>query len=155
MIVGFTGTRNGLTEPQRDALLDEINQLKPRFWLHGACVGADAEGVALVLDWAFKNHSVRVFALPGKSASGPEEHSLQDIRALDDSHVIRETKTYFERNRDIVNECDVLVACPGTMEELNHGGTWYTIRYARKLSKRVVIIWPDGSRLRSYTPKWG
>lgn len=149
MIVGFTGTRNGLTEPQRDALLDEINQLKPRFWLHGACVGADAEAVTLVVKWSFSNHPVRIFALPGKSANGPEEHSLQDERALYESHVVRETKTHFARNRDIVNECNVLVACPGTMEELDHGGTWYTIRCARKLNKRVVIIWPDGSKLRS------
>lgn len=31
------------------------------------------------------------------------------------------------------------------MEEEQKTGTWYTIRYARKQNKQIVIFWPDGT----------
>ena len=50
----------------------------------------------------------------------------------------------FARNRAIVEGCDVLIAAPPTAHELPRGGTWYTIRHARKRNRKAVIIAPDG-----------
>jgi hypothetical protein len=49
------------------------------------------------------------------------------------------------RNQKIVTDCDVLIACPKAMQEEQRGsGTWMTIRYARKVEKRYVVIYPSG-----------
>lgn len=54
-------------------------------------------------------------------------------------------KDYLDRNRDIVNCTDILITCPSGYTEKLRSGTWATIRYARKIGKTVVIIFPDGS----------
>jgi len=57
----------------------------------------------------------------------------------------QEFSTLEEFCRDFVNECDVLIAAPGEFVERKRGsGTWGTVRYARKLGRPLVIIWPDG-----------
>jgi hypothetical protein len=53
-------------------------------------------------------------------------------------------KPYLERNRDIVDSTELLIACPKDMTE-SSGGTWATVRYARKQKKPIVVVWPDGS----------
>ena len=53
-------------------------------------------------------------------------------------------KDYLVRNHDIVDVCDVLVATPGQKEEQIRSGTWATIRYARKIRKQIIIVYPDG-----------
>jgi len=57
----------------------------------------------------------------------------------------REPKPPLVRNRDIVDECDLLVACPGSDHEELRSGTWACIRYARKVKRKTIIIWPDGT----------
>jgi hypothetical protein len=49
------------------------------------------------------------------------------------------------RNHDIVDETELLIACPGELAEAVRSGTWATVRYARKLGRPIVIFWPDGS----------
>ncbi len=46
------------------------------------------------------------------------------------------TKKYYERNQKIADECDMLVA----FTDKEHGGTWDTIKRARKLCKPIKII---------------
>ncbi len=53
-------------------------------------------------------------------------------------------KTYFARNRDIVDAADLLIATPFNNFEEDRGGTWYTVNYARKRKKPIVIVWPTG-----------
>lgn len=50
-----------------------------------------------------------------------------------------------DRNHDIVNSCEHLVAAPPAMFELKLSGTWDTIRYARQVGRPVTIVWPDGT----------
>jgi hypothetical protein len=45
----------------------------------------------------------------------------------------------------MTDACDVLIACPCDADEQNHGGTWYTVSYARKKGKRIIIVWPNGT----------
>jgi len=49
------------------------------------------------------------------------------------------------RNRDIVNMSDILIAAPGEKAEVLRSGTWATIRYARKMSRKLLVIYPKGS----------
>lgn len=63
-------------------------------------------------------------------------------------HVLRQREEGPEdllaRNRDIVDETEILIACPGHMHEELRSGTWSTIRYAVKIQRPHIIIWPDG-----------
>lgn len=52
-------------------------------------------------------------------------------------------KKPLDRNRDIVEAAEVLIACPDGPER-QRSGTWATIRHALRVGKPVVIVWPDG-----------
>jgi hypothetical protein len=54
-------------------------------------------------------------------------------------------KDYRERNQDIVNASELLVATPKEMHEELRSGTWMTIRMARRRGIPRTIVWPDGS----------
>lgn len=44
MVIGFTGTRHGMTNAQRDTVLKLLSEkLTPSSAVHGDCVGADAD----------------------------------------------------------------------------------------------------------------
>jgi hypothetical protein len=130
LILGFTGTRQGLTSKQALALSDLLRQLKPSQVHHGDAVGADEEFAILV---------------------GPGTHQVAhpcDVPAQRSRHttpnVVAPVKPPLERNRDIVDACALLIACPAGMQEEQRSGTWATVRYARKVRRPHAIVWPDG-----------
>ena len=43
---------------------------------------------------------------------------------------------YYERNKKIVNACDLLIAIVGNRKT---GGSFYTIKYAKSIGKEVII----------------
>lgn len=45
----------------------------------------------------------------------------------------------------MIDEIELLVACPSTAREILRSGTWATIRYARKARILIVRVNPDGS----------
>ena len=136
MIVGFTGTRSGLTEAQRETLkrvlhIDWSPVTSPPLFIHGDCVGADAEAATLAYEMGYI-----VIAHPS-DIPAMTAHTL--------AHERHEPKPPLERNRDIVNECNMLVACPKGYNEERRSGTWSTIRYAQRVQRPLFIVWPDGT----------
>jgi hypothetical protein len=136
MKVGITGTRDGMTPAQHTTLggylvfRTDITEFH-----HGSCQGADVEAAQAV---ARALPDCRIICHPG-----PEDCPHQQPSGVD--HERRKGKTHFARNRDIVNETDLLIVCPKQMEHQTRGGTWYTHDYARKKGKHVVVIWPSGA----------
>lgn len=130
MKLGFTGTREGMTIPQRLKVNALLERLQPLEVHHGDCVGSDRDFHVIV------SKRVRTVAHP---ATGSK------LRAFCDADEIREPKPPLERDRDIVNECHGLLATPRFMSEEQRSGTWYTTRYALRCSKPAWIVWPDGS----------
>ena len=53
-------------------------------------------------------------------------------------------KGYLDRNHDIVDAADVLIAAPSGTTEKRRSGTWATVRYARKLGRTICVVLPDG-----------
>jgi hypothetical protein len=133
--VGFTGTQDGTTEPQFIALcklMCALTCLDPDVIFHnGDCIGADEEAAmyALKLKWKLHLH-------PPKSNAK---------RAFLDKYStwVEPPLDYLERNKNIVNQSYALIATPNGPEKIR-SGTWSTIRYARKLGKRIYIIYPNG-----------
>ena len=136
MIVGFTGTRQGMTPQQRQTFRHVILDKHTSMFVHGDCFGADAEAHALV-------HQLGI-AIEIRPCDFPNSRAH-----CEGATYVHPTTSAFARNRAIVDGCRILVATPATAEEQPKGGTWYTIRYARKVGRPTIIIHPDGSRVLS------
>jgi len=139
MRIGFTGTSEPQQNAQLEALTTELLRLHDAGLLdefhHGDCINADENADCIVL---FRT-TARVVAHPPINAIARAFCS-----GVKGRFERREPKPYLERNRDIVDETDELIACPRAKLEQQRSGTWATIRYARKMGKPITIIFPDG-----------
>jgi hypothetical protein len=134
MIVGFTGTRNGMTETQKAAVAQLLSELSPSHVIHGDCVGADAGFHVLALE-----QRIPIIIYPGCVLGDPRRAGCQR------AYSVHKPKAFLQRNHDIVDSCEVLIATPAEYAEALRSGTWATVRYARKQGKSIRIVWPDGS----------
>jgi hypothetical protein len=142
-IFGFTGTRSGMTDAQKAAviaILDEYDEkykdpdgTLPEFQgLHGDCIGADED-----FDDICNGIGMETFCRPC---------TFKNMRANTGAFESAEPKPPMQRNRDIVASADIMIACPPNFEPIKKGsGTWATIGFTRKAGKPLVIIYPDGS----------
>lgn len=136
--IGFTGTRHGLETMQYESLgllMDEIMAQACRDGdgvgvHHGDCIGADEQfhKLAREIGYAVAIH--------------PSTHPLRAHCQGDKMH---EPKATLARNADIVAASEIMLACPYEFEEQPRGGTWTTIRMARKAGKPLAIVLPDGT----------
>lgn len=137
MKVGFTGTRHGLTRHQvatlRHVLAKLFSTPGEHTFTHGDCVGADACAHQIVRT-EHANVSIRI--LPS---------NIDVNRAFcEGAHVVEAPSEPLRRNEKIVRLSDVVVACPSEPTEMSRGGTWFTVRAARKAKRELYIILPDG-----------
>jgi hypothetical protein len=58
---------------------------------------------------------------------------------------IAEDKDFLERNRDIVDRVEILIAAPEG-PEVQRSGTWSTVRYARGKVIPIYLLRPKGER---------
>jgi hypothetical protein len=138
--IGFTGTQTGMTAEQHasvrlllqayEVLTDGQNEFR-----HGDCIGADAQAHELAIENNYRvvihpplNESKRAFCAGAAEILAPHD--------------------YLERNHDIVEASDILIATPATREEIIRSGTWSTIRYADRHAVRTVVVFPDGTVVR-------
>jgi hypothetical protein len=137
LVVGFTGARAGMTPAQAhavDALLGRLADSHPDralCGLHGDCVGADAD-----FDAICKRRGIAVKIRPA---------SIAGMRAGCDSEAIAEPRPPLVRNREIVADSELLIACPRTREEVLRSGVWATIRAMRRRGGPIYLVAPDGA----------
>jgi len=126
---GFTGTRSGLNDTQKHKLIELFeNELKSNNieLHHGDCVGADKD-----VHEISEKYSINIIIHP------PTDNKL---RAFCKSDNICKELPYLQRNEKIVDETDILIACPFSEQEQLRSGVWSTIRYAKKKNKTVIIF---------------
>lgn len=134
--IAFTGTRKGLTPHQKDTLLHLFDELEYNFTIfHGGCSGADREMHELTADAPYM-----IVVYPGDA--GQREWALRKREEGGDNIEVRNRKDYLRRNRDMVDACHLLIACPDTNEEQLRSGTWSTVRYAKKTHTPTLVIYP-------------
>lgn len=138
MKYGFTGTRHGLTAEQLHCLQDvAIDMTKGS---HGACFGADREFHGL-----FPAIPMEIYP----SDEGQHQWAVATCKGAKD--VIHPIMLPIPRNHQIVNTVERMVAAPlGHIEQFRGSGTWATIRYARKLRRPLIILWPGGRVSREF-----
>ena len=119
MIVGFTGTRTGMSEEQRD-----------QFCLMLACFRS--KNMNVFHYGAHADVELKADVEAATIAGGEMGFELEPHCASRGGELVR--------NRDIVAAVDVLIAAPLVDKEELRSGTWATIRYARAARKPVVML---------------
>lgn len=128
MKLGFTGTRKGMSEWQIRRLREFLRFHRPASFHHGDCQGADAQAHKIVREML---PSCLIVVRPCDIAK---------LRANCRGEVVAVPCDPLERNRLIVGETDELIAAPFEDQEQQRGGTWYTIRLARREGRPVEVL---------------
>ncbi len=129
MIVGFTGSRFERPPETIDRLRKLLIERRVTEAHHGDCFGFDAQAhdVCAELGIAIVIHP-------------PNNDTM---RAWKHGSIILTPKPYIQRNRDIVLASQKIIAAPDGPEK-TRSGTWSTIRYAKSIGVRGVILpWPS------------
>ena len=129
--IGFTGTQKGMTPTQASGVhgaLLSFYLMGATHFHHGDCIGADAEAhdIANKIGYITVGH--------------PPIDSLK--RAYKLCSVFECAKPYLERNKNIVNACDVVIVVPRTKHQIRRSGTWSTYRYAKEQHKGTLLFLP-------------
>lgn len=136
-VIGITGTRTGGSALQLDWLYRTFEEQEVGEVHHGACIGIDSSAHFAALEVG-----ARVHVWP------PTNPILIDPNCLLPHPLVtvHPNMPYLNRNREIVRAATVLIGFPKEDEEPEPftGGTWYTINFARRTNKPVVIVYPDG-----------
>jgi hypothetical protein len=122
--LGFTGSRIGMTNEQLKMFAYLLGRLQPLEFHLGDCVGADAEafniGKMLRPEMTFVGHP-------------PIDDKLRACLFYD---VLWDEKEYLERNRDIVNCSQAVMAAPRKSSR----GTRYTMNYALEQGVKLYVL---------------
>lgn len=129
MIIGYSGSRLGMPPPQAEMLMQELHRLGATSLHHGDCKGGDAGAHEIA-----RKLGLHVVGHP------PTSNGLRAFCVCDE---LQAAAPFLTRNRNIVHETQLLIACPDGPERLR-SGTWTTIRFARKLVRPIIIITPVG-----------
>jgi hypothetical protein len=116
--IGFTGHRDRYVNlSDLDAIADEFPDA---IWVHG-----DAQGFDRQVRRYAETHGIEHEPHPPEDNKFPEDSAWREAPLA--------------RNRQIVESVSILFAC---YDGRQSGGTYYTIRYARKIGKPVRILKP-------------
>lgn len=135
LIVGFTGTRAGMSLDQQYAVW-QLLHARAFVAMHGCCVGADVEFDAIARSCPGLRH---VHMLP---CNVVRSRAFMTPGPID---VVDLPVPPLERDRTIATVAHVLIAAPREPNPNPRSGTWATIRYARQVGTPIAIVLPDGS----------
>jgi hypothetical protein len=141
---GFTGSQTGTSKSQMKRLHTLFGAFEAGWELHhGDCIGSDEEAhVAALLSETCARIVIHPPTASKKRAWCRSKHSKLACSIGKTLVTELPVKPYIERNHDIVDATDSLVATPNTVHEVRRSGTWATIRYAKRMHKPVEIIDP-------------
>ena len=130
--VGFTGSRKGACNREWKKILAHSlveytagGRYRGVFH-HGDCLGCDAEAHEVASECGYD------------IVIHPPTISFARAYCTGDGIKVLPTKSFLDRNRDIVDASGILIAVPEVAgKEVLRSGTWATIRYAR--AKGILV----------------
>jgi len=135
VILGITGTRKGCNAYQYNMMQHFIRSCgQIGEFHHGQCIGVDAEAH----NYVRSTHLYTTIII-----HPPSDISKVFTLPPDPQVIIKPPQPYLERNKNIVNAVERLLAVPDGPERV-HSGTWNTVRHARSVKTPVIIILPEG-----------
>ena len=130
MKVGVTGTREGATDHQLLSIIEFLKTINSVSELHhGDCKGVDEQVAAIAR------------ALGYKTVCHPPVSNY--LRAYHPSDEFRPPLGYLQRDRNIVDETELLLVVPLHATRQAKSGTWYTHDYAVRTDKPVKLFLPE------------
>ena len=132
-MIGFTGARNGMTQEQRSKVIELIQNSGQEEAVHGDCIGADEDfhNICASFGW------IDIYQRPC---------TFESLRANTGAFPLSEPKPPMQRNRDIVADSSMMIACPPNYVKIKSGsGTWATIGFAERAKVLLYIVFPDGT----------
>lgn len=144
--VGFTGTRDGMTERQKEEVFGWLATKVVKRAHHGDCVGADAQFHAACIE-----EEIPVEIHP------PDDDRLRAF--CEGAELVNNPLPFLERNKAIIRELamdedndSVLLVAPSELfepEPARGQGTWSTVRHTRAVVEagyeiKILVVWPNG-----------
>lgn len=159
MTIGFTGTQSGLTNFQKSMIEVILKAEGCDHFIHGDCIGADSQACRIVV--MNEIHRITIFPPDNPNKRAWEFNPKKDTNKKwewEEQIIWNETVNprqeikiqvrwaprapYLERNKHIVDNCEMMIACPKEPEHTVRSGTWSTIRYAWKTHRKITIVPP-------------
>jgi hypothetical protein len=101
----------------------------------GGCIGADEEYIEITSklfpDCTYHEHPCNIPGMRSYFDPGLE-------------HIIYDEKPPLDRNHDIVDAVEIMIGTPKTEDNIVRSGTWATIRYSRRVKRKIIVIFPNG-----------
>lgn len=136
-MIGFTGTRAGMTPAQKTAVREILSRteiaLTENSVGHGDCVGADAEFDEIAKELEYQ-----------RNIYPSDIESMRAHCELRGAIQVSEPEKPLIRNSRIVNDSSMIIATPKESTEVLRSGTWATIRRARKAGCELYLVLPNG-----------
>lgn len=129
IVVGFTGTRKGMDVSQKNQVEAFLSRSRVVQAHHGDAIGADANFHEICVKLG-----IPIVIHPPVKQEG-RANCIPFVRTLPE-------KPFIERDREIVDTVEVLLATPRSNKEELRSGTWASIRYAKKKGKILHIFYP-------------
>lgn len=142
--IGLTGNREFPTQEQVTIFCSLLNTLTGNTvtFHHGGCIGSD-ETMHHLIHHYYPNCIIHLYPSTFKDMWGIQP---------DEADWSQEPKKALERDLDIVNASEILIALSPTEEEILRSGTWATLRYMKKANKPFIIIPPTGKLRNTWKP---
>jgi hypothetical protein len=152
VVIGFTGTRLGMSPEQQDAVRALLRRAAPDEVVHGDCIGADDEFDVMCMALGYPRR-IRPCTLADMRAHGENRGAT----------LVAAPEAPTKRNRAIVRDATMVIGCPLYDEEprtlsrsvLRGQGTWSTILYARRIGKHLCVVQRSGSVQEEATDEHG
>lgn len=133
MIIGFSGTRQGMSSEQKRVFAEVFSRLEPERFVHGLCIGADVEAHDIVRS-LYTPEQCEIEGYPSTASTRMERVCELNHHPMDP----------LKRNKEILISSEVLIATPLEMEEMRRGGTWHTYRLALDMKMPIYLILRNG-----------
>jgi hypothetical protein len=104
---------------------------------HGMCIGVDAEAHQLILRLR-KDEKLKIDIIGHPSDMHTTTAKLTGFTK------VCQPKPPLDRNHDVVENSDILLAFPFEKEDVLRSGTWATVRYAKRCRVPILLVFPDG-----------
>lgn len=135
--LGFTGTREGPTNAQREIFTKFIaSEISFERFHQGCCAGSDHWATtAIRMHRATNSRQIEIHShrsnLPVREFWQPDDVVYEPLGPL-------------TRNLMIIKASQLMIAISGSENEVLRSGTWHAIRHSRKQKVPVWLIYPSG-----------
>lgn len=133
MIIGFSGTRKGMTKNQKKTVNTLLKYIKPVEVHHGDNIGADKEFHIMS-----RKLKIRIFIHP------PIKNNMRAFCEIIKNDYSYDPKPYLVRDKSIVLLSDLLFIAPDNKKFKYRAYNSFIYNYANKHFKKIIIIWSSG-----------